>query len=688
MDNRLPYAKPEIWGGFECTINRTDEGYADQLERIGHYSRIGDLEKACDLGLTRFRFPVLWERHYPADEKQEEWEWTANQLQILQKRNVEVIAGLVHHGSGPPDTDLLDRSFPEKLSSYARDVAVAFPWIRYYTPVNEPLTTARFSGLYGIWYPHLKDDASFARMLINQLKGIVLSMQAIRTVNPRAMLVQTEDLSKTHSTALLSYQADFENQRRWFTYDFLTGKVDKTHFAWNYFITLGVKEDELQFFLDNICTPEIAGFNYYVTSERYLDEDISRYTGNHPGTNGIHTYCDTEAARSMHMQGAATLLKEAWWRYRIPMALTECQLACTREHQLRWFNQHFKALEKLNREGIPVTAITAWGLLGATDWDCLLSSKNGHYETGAFDCSGAIIRSTALAPLIRTLARGADYFHPALNGRGWWERCRPLALDNKPVAAPVSERSLLILYTHNLIADISRRACGERGLDFLALPDYPAEPVLMSEIYAAVENNKHWAVLLVTGPGVESNRRIDHLPGKHTGPDDLAALCNETGIPYLHLTTGEMNSQDLSCIEAGSDKSQTNEAHCSAKVVLIDDQSHSAVENGLCFCRVENRQNISRQILRSIRYGDPFFVSEDLIHSPVTEMLALINISLDLLIDESALNDDEPACGAPVIRSLSSAYSEKAEAEDVIYNENDQEDHYILNGGRNKHFKI
>ena len=25
-----------------------------------------------------------------------------------------------------------------------------YPWIDAYTPVNEPLTTARFSGLYGI----------------------------------------------------------------------------------------------------------------------------------------------------------------------------------------------------------------------------------------------------------------------------------------------------------------------------------------------------------------------------------------------------------------------------------------------------------------------------------------------------------------------------------------------------------
>jgi aspartyl/glutamyl-tRNA(Asn/Gln) amidotransferase C subunit len=49
-------------------------------------------------------------------------------------------------------------------------LAERFPWLEWYTPVNEPLTTARFSGLYGVWYPHARDDRSFARMLIKLLR--------------------------------------------------------------------------------------------------------------------------------------------------------------------------------------------------------------------------------------------------------------------------------------------------------------------------------------------------------------------------------------------------------------------------------------------------------------------------------------------------------------------------------------
>ena len=49
------------------------------------------------------------------------------------------------------------------------------------------------------------------------------------------------------------------------------------HPFWNYFISIGIDETKLEFFLDNPCPPDIIGFNYYITSERYLDENIKLY---------------------------------------------------------------------------------------------------------------------------------------------------------------------------------------------------------------------------------------------------------------------------------------------------------------------------------------------------------------------------------------------------------------------------
>jgi dTDP-4-dehydrorhamnose reductase len=108
-------------------------------------------------------------------------------------------------------------------------VARRYPAIDMFTPINEPLTTARFSCLYGHWYPHRKDTASFLRALVNECYGTALAMRAIRRITPHARLIQTEDVGKTFSTPLLRPQAEYENERRWLSLDLLCGRVDRHH---------------------------------------------------------------------------------------------------------------------------------------------------------------------------------------------------------------------------------------------------------------------------------------------------------------------------------------------------------------------------------------------------------------------------------------------------------------------------
>jgi dTDP-4-dehydrorhamnose reductase len=142
---------------------------------------------------------------------------------------VRPIVGLVHHGSGPRYTSLIDPGFSGGLAAHARAVAERYPWVADYTPVNEPLTTARFSALYGFWYPHLRDESAFWLALLNQIDATRLSMREIRKVNPAARLIQTEDLGRTYARPALLRQAEYENTRRWLTWDLLSGRVDPSH---------------------------------------------------------------------------------------------------------------------------------------------------------------------------------------------------------------------------------------------------------------------------------------------------------------------------------------------------------------------------------------------------------------------------------------------------------------------------
>lgn len=425
----------QLWGGIECTINRVGEQYYDQLTASGHYKRDTDLAEIAALGVKALRYPMLWEKHQPTVETKPNWAWVTKQLNQLQHHNIIPIAGLLHHGSGPRYTDLLDPGFPQKLATYALKIAQQFPWLEYYTPVNEPLTTARFSALYGLWYPHKTSDVSFITALLNQLKATVLAMQAIRTVNPAAKLVQTEDLGKTYSTPLLQYQADFENNRRWLTYDFLTGKVTPGHPMWNYCKRLGIDESQLYFFAENICNPAIAGVNYYVTSERYLDDQYKRYSPTCHGSNEIHRYADVEAIRVPLNcpSGFKVLVNEFWERYKLPMAITEVHLGCSADEQMRWFNSIWQDCLALKKQGINLVAATAWSLLGAFGWDKLLTQGINNYESGVFCLENNMLQKTPLAGLITKLANNEPVEEPLLKEGGWWTKpdrylhpCQPL----------------------------------------------------------------------------------------------------------------------------------------------------------------------------------------------------------------------------------------------------------------------
>jgi dTDP-4-dehydrorhamnose reductase len=417
----------DIWMGVECTVNRVGDCYFDQISRTGHDVREGDLDRFASLGIKTIRYPILWERTMPDD--QPNWDWPDRQLRRLRELNIRPVVGLIHHGSGPRHTSLLDPDFPEKLSAYARAFAERYPWVEDYIPVNEPLTTARFSGLYGHWYPHAHDDLSFCLALLHQSRASILAMNEIRRVNPSARFLQSEDLGKTFSSRRLRYQADFDNQRRWLSFDLLCARVNCRHPMWPYFRGAGISQRELSWFLDHPCPPDVMGINHYLTSDRYLDERLEDFPPSSHGSNGRDSFADFEAVRVQLDEepdeelGPEARLAEAWERYRLPIVVTEAHLGCDDVNEsLRWLWHVYQAAENQRRLGVDVQAVTAWAALGAYDWNCLVTRDANCYEAGLFDVTDGVPRPTALAELVRDLAAGTPPSHQALQNPGWWAR--------------------------------------------------------------------------------------------------------------------------------------------------------------------------------------------------------------------------------------------------------------------------
>lgn len=426
---------PELWGGHECTVNRVGNRWLDQSRLSGHHDRMDDLDRFAELGLKALRYPVLWERT-EVSSGCFDWSWPDERLERIRALGMRPIAGLVHHGSGPAWTNLLDPAFAPGLARYARNVARRYPWVRDWTPVNEPLTTARFSALYGHWYPHLRDDPAFWRALLNQVDAVRLSMRAIREIIPDARLIQTEDFGHTWSTAPCADQAGLENARRLMTWDLLTGKVVPGHPLWLRLERLGLGP-RLDAIAEDPCPPDVLGLNHYITSDRFLDHRLERYPEHSRGGNGEIAYADVEAVRvlSEHPSGWEHGIGTLWNRYRLPIAITECHLGCTPDQQRRWLATCWQAAQHARSEGVDLQAVTVWALLGSHDWDSLLTRWRGSYETGVFDVSNGRPEPTLLADLVRDLASGAE---GDPGSPGWWEKEERLLYPPCQALAPMS----------------------------------------------------------------------------------------------------------------------------------------------------------------------------------------------------------------------------------------------------------
>jgi dTDP-4-dehydrorhamnose reductase len=110
----------ELWGGVECTVNRVGDVYFDRMERSGHATRLSDLAMFAGLGIRAIRYPVLWERLAPYGLESIDWSWSDARVTRLRELDVRPIVGLTHHGTGPPDTRLVDDSFATGPAAYAR----------------------------------------------------------------------------------------------------------------------------------------------------------------------------------------------------------------------------------------------------------------------------------------------------------------------------------------------------------------------------------------------------------------------------------------------------------------------------------------------------------------------------------------------------------------------------------------
>jgi dTDP-4-dehydrorhamnose reductase len=635
----------ELWGGIECTVARIGDDFRNQSLETGYGDRIEDIDRIAALGIRTLRHPVLWETVSPESPDRTDFSWHDSRLKRLQDLGIRPIAGLCHHGSGPRYTNMLDPAWPELLARHAAHVAERYPHLDLYTPVNEPLTTARFSGLYGHWYPHGTTYEAFLKILVNECKATVFAMRAIRKIRPDAQLVQTDDMGKTFSTPTLAYQAEHENQRRWLSFDLLCGTVDCNHPWWNILLEHGVSQADLELFLEADAAPDIIGINHYLTSERYLDERMSRYPEHHWGGNGRHRYADVEAVRMplpAEELGPAARLREVWERYKRPIAVTEAHHGSTRDDQLRWLAQVWQGAEAVRAEGADIRAVTVWSLFGAVDWNTLLTQRAGFYEPGPFDVRAPEPRPTALAHAAEALAKTGSFDHPVLDRAGWWKRdirfYRPPARKSNACRLVGAPRQLLITGATGTLGRAFSRLSDFRGLDHTLVSRDDMNIADRESVRAALACNRPWAVINTAGyvrvAQAEEEAEICFRENA-LGAEVLAEACAELGIPLVTFSSDLVFDGGLGRAYGESDEVNpttvygASKAEAERRVLAAHDKA--LVIRTSAFFGPWDRYNFVWSVLNTLSRGEGVEASGDIV-SP-TYVPDLVHAALNLLID-------------------------------------------------------
>lgn len=647
--DRRQTARLELWGGAEYTLNRVGDRFFDQMRRSGHAGRLSDLARFAALGITALRCPVLWDQICGDAAEAEDWRRADAYLRETRALGMAPIVGLLHHGSGPRHTDLLDGGFAAGLAGHAARAARRYPWVRYWTPVNEPTTTARFSALYGQWYPHLRDERAFWLALINQVDATRLAMRAIRAIIPDALLVQTDDLGRTFSTRRMAGQAAFDNHRRWMGWDLLCGMVVRGHPLWARLAGLGFA-DRLEALADDPCRPDIIGVNHYLTSDRFLDHRTRRYPARLVGGNSYGRFADVEAVRVLdpYDGGLERALREAWGRYAIPIALTEIHNGCTREEQMRWMHEAWTTAERLRAEAVDIRAVTAWSLLGAYDWNTLLTSAAGHYETGVFDLAGGRPRATAMAGLLKALVAGRPDAHPVLNQPGWWRRdirllyppvrigkARSAATRAQPAATP----PLLITGASGTLGRALAAACELRGIHY-RLTDRATLPLDdPAAIDRVLDGARPWAVINTAGwVRVDDAEREPEgcLSANRDGSLNLGRACADRDIPYVTFSSDLVfdGRSDRPYVETdgAAPLSVYGRSKAEADRELLSWTARVLVIRTAAFFSPHDPYNFAMALVRSLRHRQRFRAADDCRISP-TFVPDLVRRTLDLVID-------------------------------------------------------
>jgi beta-glucosidase/6-phospho-beta-glucosidase/beta-galactosidase len=356
--------------GIECSYPTIEHGRwrRDEMHEARHYAFWQrDFELAREIGATHLRYGPPLHLVYAAPGSFR-WELVDEPMAELEAHGPEPIVDLCHFGLPCWLGDFQNPDIAPALAEYAAAFAHRYPWVRFYTPINEMYVCARMSALDGLWNEQRCDVRSYLTAVFNLAGANVAMSDAILGVCPDAIFINSES-SEFYQPCCpdeaIVERAELENQRRFLPLDLLFAhEVSEPMLA--ILREHGHDDDYRRFLARTVPRRSVLGVDYYEWNEKLVDRDAA------PRALG-------------ELFGWSVIASQYWERYRRTMMHTETNRVDARDAP-QWLWRQWHNVQLLRKAGVPLIGFTWYSLTDQLDWGTAIRSPVGRIDpSGLFD---------------------------------------------------------------------------------------------------------------------------------------------------------------------------------------------------------------------------------------------------------------------------------------------------------------
>ena len=357
--------------GIECSYPTIEQGRwrRDEMDSTRHYSMWQhDFLLAREIGITHIRYGPPLHLIFEGPGRYN-WDYCDPQLEELRDAGPEPIVDLCHFGVPTWLGNFQNPDIGDALAEYAGAFASRYPWVRFYTPVNEMYVCARMSALDGLWNEQLRDEGAYARAAWNLANASIAMSDAILKHRPDAIFINSES-SEFYQPCCpdphVQEAAAAANARRFLPLDLIYAHP-LDDLMRDLLLQQGIDQSEIARIAHReVPRRSVLGVDYYEWNERLIDR-----SGN-PLALGERF-------------GWYVIANQYWERYRRPMMHTETNKPDA-DGAPRWLWRQWHNVQLLRSSGVPLVGFTWYSLIDQIDWSIAMSEPLGIvYPVGMFD---------------------------------------------------------------------------------------------------------------------------------------------------------------------------------------------------------------------------------------------------------------------------------------------------------------